>query len=195
MRIFSHLYRKMMQWSHHRHAPRYLALVSFAESSFFPIPPDVMLAPMALAKPECAWRYAAITTISAVLGALLGYVIGLFFFEWISPWLTYFGYMPAYLKVQGLFGVWGAWIMFIAASVSPVPFKLFTIAGGALNTALLPFMLGSLAGRALRYYLVAGLMRLGGKKMHHWLERFVDWIGWSVLILLAISLGVYWCIK
>lgn len=195
MRLFSHLYRKMIHWSHHRHAPVYLGVVSFMESSVFPIPPDVMLAPMTLAKPERAWEYAAITTITAVLGALLGYAIGMFFFQWITPWLEYFGYMPTYLKVQTWFGVWGGWIMFFAASISPVPFKLFTIAGGALNIALLPFLVGSLIGRAVRYYLVAGLMRLGGKRMHDWLERSVDWMGWIGLGFLVIGVGIYYCFK
>jgi membrane protein YqaA with SNARE-associated domain len=194
VRIFSHLYRKMIQWSHHRHAPRYLGLVSFIEASFFPIPPDVMLAPMSLAKPERAWWYATITTVMAVLGALLGYVIGMFFFKWVEPWIIYFGYMPTYLKVQGWFGVWGGWVMFVAG-VTPIPFKLFTIAGGALNTALFPFVIGSLVGRALRFYLVAGLARLGGKKMHHWIERSVDRIGWAVLILLVVGFGIYWCVR
>jgi len=195
MRIFSHLYRKMIQWSHHRHAPSYLGIVSFLESSVFPIPPDVMLAPMALAKPERAWWYATITTVTAVLGALLGYVIGMFFFDWVAPWIEYFGYMPTYLNVQGWFGVWGGWVMFIAASVSPIPFKLFTIAGGALNMALLPFMVGSIVGRAARYFLVAGLMRLGGKKMQHWLERSVDWMGWSAVGLLIVGCSVYWWVR
>src|SRR5258708_7202868 len=96
MRLFSSLYKKMIQWSQHQHAPRYLGAVSFLESSFFPIPTDVMLAPMVLAKPDQAWVYAGITTITAILGAAFGYVIGMYFFDWISPALAYFGYMPAY---------------------------------------------------------------------------------------------------
>jgi membrane protein YqaA with SNARE-associated domain len=192
MRLFSSLYKKMIHWSHHRHAPYYLGIVSFTESSFFPIPPDVMLAPMALARPERAWQYAGITTISAVLGAFLGYLIGMYFFKGIEPLMTYFGYMPAYLKAQSWFAVWGGWVMFVAASVSPVPFKLFTIAGGALHMSLWPFLAGSALGRAGRYFLVAGLMRLGGEKMHRWLERSVDWIGWVVLGLLVVGGVVYW---
>lgn len=193
MRLFSHLYRQVMRWSHHRHAVYYLGAVSFIESSLFPIPPDVMLAPMSLAKPERAWWYATVTTLTSILGALLGYVIGMFFFYWIAPWITYFGYMPAYQQVQHWFEQWGAWIMFIAG-VSPVPFKLFTIAGGALHTSLFPFLIGSIIGRGARFYLVAGLMRLGGEKMHLWLERFVDRIGWSIVGLLSVGYGIYWCV-
>lgn len=193
--IFSRLYRKMMQWSQHQHAPYYLGLVSFMESSVFPIPPDVMLAPMALAKPEYAFRYALLTTVAAVLGAVLGYLIGMYFFEWVEPAFVYLGYMPTYLKVQHGFGVWGGWIMFFAASISPIPFKLFTIAGGALHMPLWPFFIGSALGRASRYFLVAGLMRLGGEKMHRWLERSVDWMGWSAVGLILIGGGVYGCMR
>jgi membrane protein YqaA with SNARE-associated domain len=191
MRLFSHLYRRMIAWSHHRHAPVYLGVVSFLESAVFPIPPDVMLAPMCLAKPERAWWYATLTTVTAVLGALLGYMIGMFFFAWVSPWLEYFGYLPAYLTVENWFAVWGGWIMFIAASISPIPFKLFTIAAGALHMSLLPFVIGSTVGRAARFYLVAGLVRLSGAKIHHWLERSADWIGWSALGLIVIGYGAY----
>lgn len=193
MRLFSHLYRQVMRWSQHDHAVYYLGAVSFIESSLFPIPPDVMLAPMSLSKPERAWWYATVTTITSILGALLGYVIGMFFFYWIAPWLIYFGYMPAYHQVQDWFGQWGAWVMFIAG-VSPIPFKLFTIGGGALHTSLFPFLIGSIIGRGARFYLVAGLMRLGGEKMHVWLERFVDRIGWAMVGLLIAAYGIYWYI-
>jgi len=190
MRLFSHLYRHMIRWAKYKHAQYYLAAVSFAESSFFPIPPDVMLAPMSLAKPDRAWWYATITTVASVLGALFGYVIGMFFIQWVEPLIIQVGYMETYQQVQGWFGKWGAWIMFIAG-FSPIPFKLFTIAGGALHTALIPFLIGSIIGRGMRFYLVAGLMRWGGEKMHLWLERFVDLIGWSVVGLCVVGYGVY----
>lgn len=192
MRLFSRLYRLMMRWSQHRHATYYLGVISFLESSFFPIPTDVMLAPMSLANPARAWWYATITIVTSILGALLGYIIGMFFFYWVAPWITYFGYMPAYQQVEVWFGKWGGWILFFAASVSPIPFKLFTIAGGALQISLGPFIIGSLVGRSIRYYLVAGLMRFGGEKMHLWLERFVDRIAWSILALLIVGYAIYW---
>lgn len=191
MRLFSHLYHRVIQWSRHRHAPYYLGAVSFIESSLFPIPPDVMLAPMSLANPQRAWWYATIATGMSVLGALFGYIIGMFFFHWVAGWLEYFGYMPAYIEVQGWFAHWGGWILFIAG-VSPIPFKLFTIAGGALHTPLLPFILGSIIGRGMRFYLVAGLMRWGGARMDRWLRRFVDVVGWSIVGVLVVGYGIYW---
>lgn len=190
MRIFSKLYLLTLNWSKHPHAPYYLAGVSFIESSFFPIPPDVMLAPMSLARPENAWRLAALTTLSSVLGALLGYVIGMYFFDWIQPFLKVMNYMNQYAQVQTWFHQWGGWVMFLAA-LSPIPFKLFTIAGGALRISLEPFILGALIGRSIRFYLVAGLMRWGGKPMELWLKKTIDRIGWTVLILLIIAYLIY----
>ena len=100
MRLFSSLYERVMRWSRHPHAPRYLAVLSFAESSFFPIPPDVMLAPMALANPARAWRLAALTTAASVIGGLAGYLIGLFAFDMVEPLLHSAGYFPKYLQAR-----------------------------------------------------------------------------------------------
>lgn len=190
MRLFSKLYAYAMQWSRHKHAPIYLAGVSFIEASVFPIPPDVMLAPMSLAKPERAWWYATLTTLFSVLGALFGYVIGMFFFHWIAPLLTYFGYWQSYQQAQAWFENWGGWVMFVAG-VSPIPFKLFTIGAGALHLNILPFIIGSFIGRALRFYLVAGLMRWGGAAMDKWIQKFIDWIGWILLVLCIMAYGIY----
>lgn len=180
----------MMKWARHHHAPYYLGAVSFIESSFFPLPPDVMLAPMCLGNPKKAWYYAALTVIASVLGALLGYLIGMFFFEWASPFLVKLGYWPAYEHVQHWFAVWGGWVMFVAA-FSPIPFKLFTIAGGAMHMPLSLFLIGSIVGRSLRFFLVAGLMRWGGSNMDLWLKRYIDRIGWSVVVFLVFGYGVY----
>jgi len=180
----------MIRWAGHRHAPYYLGFISFIESSVFPIPPDVMLAPMSLAKPERAWWYATITTVCSILGALLGYVIGMFFLHLALPLITQFGYLEAYEKVKLWFDTWGVWVLFIAA-VSPIPFKLFTIAGGAMHMALFPFIVVSFLGRGMRFYLVAGLMRWGGARMDKVLRRTVDWIGWTIVILLVLGIGIY----
>lgn len=190
MKLFTSLYDHMIYWSRHRHAPYYLGTLSFMESSFFPIPPDVMLAPMSLANPHRAWWYATLTTLTSVAGALFGYVLGMFFFHWISPLIVKFGYQAGYEQVRQWFDVWGGWAMFIAG-VSPIPFKLFTIAGGVLAMPLFPFIVGSFIGRGLRFYLVAGLMRWGGAPMERVLRRFVEWIGWGVVVLAVIGYGVY----
>jgi membrane protein YqaA with SNARE-associated domain len=174
-----------MNWARHRHAPWYLGGLSFAESSFFPIPPDVMLAPMCLADPRRAWWLALLTTLTSVAGGLLGYFIGAFAFEMIEPALRASSLWPHYETARTWFDEWGFWAVFVAG-FSPIPYKAFTIAAGTLSMALLPFALASLIGRGARFFLVAGLMRWGGERMEAALRRYVDWLGW--LTVAAIGL-------
>ncbi|MFN3594743.1 MAG: YqaA family protein [Thiobacillaceae bacterium] len=188
MRIFSPLYQRVMQWSRHPRAPWFLGGLSFAESAFFPVPPDVMLAPMALARPQQAWRLALITTLASVAGGLAGYAIGHFAFEWVAPWIEARPrYWQAYQQAVAWFERYGFWAVFVAG-FSPIPYKVFTIAAGVLSMALLPFALASLIGRGARFYLVAALMRLGGARMEAALHRYVDAIGWAVLALAVLAL-------
>ncbi len=182
MKLFSGMYTRVMKWARHKYATYWLALVSFTESSCFLIPPDVMLAPMTLAKPEKAWFYAALTTISSVLGGLLGYLIGLFAFQTVEPWLQSMGYMDSYQLAQQWFEQWGFWAIFLAG-FTPIPYKIFTIASGAAGMALIPFVLGSTIGRGLRFFLVAGLMRWGGSTLELQLHSWVDRIGWATVVL------------
>ncbi len=188
--LFSPLYRRVMHWARHRDAVWYLGVLSFAESSFFPIPPDVMLAPMALARPHLAWRLAALTTVTSVLGGVLGYAIGWLLFEAITPWLHQLHYWDAYLKARDWFDHWGFWAIFLAG-FSPIPYKVFTIAAGTVSMALIPFVLASLIGRGLRFFLVAGLMRWGGATLEASLHTTIDRLGWlTVLAVLLLYLGL-----
>ncbi len=189
MRLFSPLYARAMQWARHRHAPVYLGTMSFAESSFFPVPPDVMLAPMCLAQPERAWRFALLTTITSVAGGLAGYAIGYFAFESLAPWLQTTKYWTSYQTAVQWFNDYGFWAVFIAG-FSPIPYKVFTIAAGALSMALLPFTLASIIGRGARFYLVAGLMKWGGERMETALQRYVDRIGWATVALAALAIAL-----
>jgi len=184
MKIFSHLYDRSLRWSRHPHAERYLAAVSFAESSFFPIPPDVLLAPMTLARPQRWWRLAALTTATSVLGGLLGYAIGYAALEWITPLLHRLDYWRHFETAHRWFEDYGFWAIF-AAGFTPIPYKVFTIAAGAAHMGLLPFLLGSLVGRGARYLLVAGLVRWGGAPIEHHIRRYVDAIGWATLVALV----------
>jgi len=183
MKIFSPLYDLSLKWSRHPHAERYLAGVSFAESSFFPIPPDVLLAPMALARPERWWRLAAITTVTSVLGGLLGYLIGYVAIEAVTPVLHRVGYWQHFETAHDWFQRYGFWAIF-AAGFTPIPYKVFTIAAGAAHMGLLPFTLGSLVGRGARFLLVAGLVRWGGAPIEHQIRRYIDGIGWATLVAL-----------
>jgi len=177
---FRSLYDRVMAWAAHRHAPRYLAAVSFAEASFFLVPPDVMLAPMAMARPARWWRLALLTTVASVLGALLGYLIGHFAIDAAAPWIHRLGYWPAYLRVQGWFAHWGFWAVLLAG-FSPVPYKLFTIAAGAVGMPLAPFVVASLVSRGARFFLVAGLMARGGARMQRVIRDSVEGVGWLLL--------------
>ncbi len=189
MKLFSPLYRKALAWSRHPHAPRYLGAMSFAESSFFPVPPDVMLAPMCLASPARAWYFALLTTLTSVAGGLFGYAIGYFALDAVLPWLEHSRYWPAYQSAVSWFERWGFAAVFIAG-FSPIPYKMFTIAAGALSMALLPFALASIVGRGMRFFLVAGLMAWGGARMEALLHRYVDRLGWATVVLVAV--GALW---
>jgi membrane protein YqaA with SNARE-associated domain len=186
MQLFSSLYERVMRWAAHRHAQWYLAGLSFAESSFFPIPPDVMLAPMALANTKNAWRFALITTVFSVLGGVTGYAIGMFAFDLAQPMLEKAGYMDTYQVAVSWFEQWGVWVIFVAG-FSPIPYKLFTIAGGVVSMALLPFIIASIIGRGARFFIVAGLMVWGGEKMDQMLRQYVDRIGWALVVVVAIA--------
>jgi membrane protein YqaA with SNARE-associated domain len=188
--IFSSLYARVMGWSRHPRAVRYLAGLSFAESSFFPIPPDVMLAPMCLACPQRAYWLAFVTTVSSVLGGLLGYFIGLWAIEMISPWLMASRYAPAYALAQQWFEDYGVWAVLLAG-FSPIPYKVFTIAAGAASMAVFPFVIASVLGRGVRFYLVASLMKWGGAPMEQWLARWVDRLGWILVAVVVIGLLAY----
>lgn len=190
MKFFSYLYNKTILWSQHRHAPYYLAGVSFAESSFFPIPPDVMLLSMGLAHPDRAWRNAFIATLFSVVGGLFGYVIGHFGIELMKPYLEVMGLSQSYQQVVSWFQQYGIWIIFIAG-FSPIPYKLFTVAAGALSMAVLPFTLASIVGRGMRFYLVSFILHRYGSKLHQGLQKYMDWIGWGVVILFLILFAVY----
>lgn len=186
MRLFSRLYAWTLHWAEHPHAPRYLAGLSFAESSFFPVPPDVMLAPMALANRPHAWFYAGLTTAFSVIGGLAGYAIGVFAFGLVEPWLHAVGYWDGYLQVRDWFDRWGFWAVFLAG-FTPIPYKLFTIAAGVIAMALVPFVLASLVGRGARFFLVAGLIVWGGERMQRLLATYVDVIGWALVVLVVVA--------
>lgn len=164
--------------------------MSFAESSFFPIPPDVMLAPMSLANPSKAWKFALLTTLTSVIGGLFGYLIGTFAFDLIEPTLKTSSYWPHYQTAVSWFDKWGFWAIFVAG-FSPIPYKVFTIAAGTVSMALLPFTLASLIGRGGRFFLVAGLMAWGGQRMELTLQKYIDRIGWASVALVILGILIY----
>ncbi len=186
MRIFSKLYVKAMEWAKHPHAVRYLAGLSFAESSFFPVPPDVMLAPMSLATPQRAWFYAALTTVMSVLGGIAGYAIGLLAFDVVQPWLHRAGYWGSYQHAREWFAVWGFWAVLLAG-FSPIPYKVFTIAAGVVVLSFPLFVIASFIGRGARFFLVAGLVQLGGARLERTLRAYAEIFGWMLVVLAVIG--------
>lgn len=186
MKIFSPLYARAMTWSRDPKAPYILGILSFFESIFFPVPPDVMLAPMCMATPKRAWWFALITTLTSVVGGILGYLIGYYAFNSIQPWLETSNYWAAYQTAIAWFKDYGFWAIFVAG-FSPIPFKVFTIAGGAMAMSLAPFILASLIGRGMRFFLVAGLLAWGGPRMEGLLHRYVDRLGWATVAIIVIA--------
>lgn len=190
MRLFGAIYERCLRWAAHPHAERYLAGVSATESVIFPIPPDVMLAPMTLARPERWFRYALICTLASVLGGVLGYLLGAYALEAVMPWIERAGKRETFDQINALFETYGFWIVFVAG-FTPIPYKVFTIASGAAGMGWLPFVLGSVVGRGGRFFLVALLIRWGGARLEASLRRYVEYIGWGVLVAVAIGLLVW----
>lgn len=152
-------------------APFFLAALAFSEASFFPLPPETLLIPMVLANRAKAWRYAIIATLASVAGGVLGWYIGAFLLEVIARPIVHFYHADATLAaLQQKFREWGVWIILIKG-LTPVPYKFVTIASGAAHFALLPFIMASLATRAARFFLVAGLLRRFGAPIETFIEK------------------------
>jgi len=179
MQVFGPLYDRCVTWARHRHAPAYLFGTSVAESIFFPIPVDVMLAPMTLATPRRWWKLALLATLGSVLGGVVGFLLGQFALEAVMPWIVRAGQAQTFAAINAMFEKYGFWIV-VVAGFTPIPYKVFTIASGAAGMALLPFVLGSIVGRAGRFFMVAGLVAWFGPKFEHVFRRYIEIIGWVV---------------
>jgi membrane protein YqaA with SNARE-associated domain len=191
MKIFEPIYRKTLEWASHPKAEKILAVVSFAESSFFPIPVDVMLAPMALADRSKAWRYAFIAMVASVLGAIFGYLIGAILFDSIGQQLIEtLHWQDKFELVKNGFSEYGVWIILIA-SFTPFPYKIVTISSGIFGIALLPFILLSIIGRGGRFFLVSGLVKFFGNDIENMLDKWVERIGWASFVLLVLAAVAY----
>ena len=184
------LHRRLYDWvigfAHSRHSTAALATLSFAESSFFPIPPDVLLMPLCMGNQRKAWWFAAVCTVASVLGGILGWFIGYAFWEATRQfWFDYIpGFTPEkFAQVEGLYNDWGLWILF-AAALTPIPYKVFTIVGGVMHQFLPGFILISLVGRGLRFFLVAGLMWKFGAKITPFIDKYFNLVCIAFTILL-----------
>ena len=179
------MYDYMLRLAANKHAMFFLFLVAFAESSFFPIPPDIMLIPMILAAPVKAYRIAAVATVASVIGGYFGYFIGVFGYDLIAkPILTFYGYMAQFDVFKGYYHEWGAWIVF-GAGLTPFPYKVVTIASGAVHLDLAVFTIASVLSRGGRFFLVAWLLKKYGAPMKTFLEKNLGILSVVFVVLLV----------
>lgn len=178
------LYDRTMALAAGRHAEPALAGVAFAESSFFPLPPDLLLIPMVLANRPRAWRYAALATVASVIGGLFGYLIGAFLFDQIArPLLDFYGYSAKFDEFASLYNEWGVWIV-LFAGVTPFPYKVITIASGATGLNLAVFMVASVVARGLRFFIVAALLYWVGPPIRDFIEKRLGLVFTVFMVLL-----------
>lgn len=186
--------RHVSAWSNHRYSTWLLGAIAFADSSFLPIPPDLMLVPMVLFRPERLWWLLAICTVGSTLGAAVGYLIGYFLWQTLgAPMVEFYGHMDYYLVFKGWVEDWGAAVIIIKA-LFPIPFKIAAIAAGAAEMNPVVFMLASFVGRALHFAMVGGLLVFFGPRIITLIARYErPLIGVSVLAL--IGFGIYWVLR
>jgi membrane protein YqaA with SNARE-associated domain len=182
--MLARLYARVMALAASPNAAWWLALIAFAESSFFPIPPDALLLPMALAKPRSAWRFASICTAASVAGGALGYLIGFAVFDQVArPILDLYGYGAAFEAFQAKFQEYGLWIILIKG-MTPIPYKIVTIAAGAARFDFPMFMAASVLTRGIRFFLVATLLHFFGDAVRDFVERRLT------LVTSALAVGI-----
>jgi len=166
------LYKNLLSAAKHRHANRYLAIVAFSESSFFPIPPDVMLIPMVLAKPDDWWRIALTCTLFSVIGGIAAYFVGFFLFQLVAlPLLEFYNYQNKILEFNEMYHNWGGWVVFLAG-LTPFPYKIITIASGMTQLNLALFIALSVLSRGLRFFAVSVLLYYFGDSIRALLEKY-----------------------
>jgi membrane protein YqaA with SNARE-associated domain len=182
--MLQRLYMRTLALAASPRATWWLFGVAFAEASFFPIPPDALLIPMALARPDRAWRFAAICTMGSVIGGALGYCIGYAVFDQLArPLITFYGYGDKFAGFQALYAQWGLWVILIKG-LTPIPYKIVTIASGAARFNFGVFMAASLVTRGARFFLVATLLHFFGSPVRDFIERRLT------LVTSLLALGV-----
>jgi membrane protein YqaA with SNARE-associated domain len=185
--VIRRVYDWTMRQAASRHAMRALGIVAFLESSIFPIPPDAMIVPMVLARPLEAWRIAMIATAASVVGGLAGYMIGYALLETVGQWIIeLYGLADRVAEYQAAYNRWGLWIILIKG-LTPIPYKLVTIASGMAHFSLPVFILASILTRGLRFFLVAGLLRWYGPPIRDFIEARLTLVttGFAALIVLG----------
>ncbi len=199
MKIFAPMYQRAIAWSKHPRAPAFLTGLSFVEAIFFPVPPEVMLAPMSLAQPKRALWFATLSLIGSVCGAVIGYLLGHYAFEVMRPLFEWLGMMDGIqsgidtIQAKMIESPWAVFWLLVAGGFAPIPMKVFTWASGIVGVPWLPYLAAMAIGRGKRVFLVAIAIRLGGERAERALHRYIEPIGWaaSAVLLVAISYLIY----
>jgi membrane protein YqaA with SNARE-associated domain len=198
MKLFGPLYDRAIAWAQHKRATWILAILSFFEAIIFPVPPEVMLAPMAIAKPKRALLYATISLVAGVLGSLAGYELGHYAYEFVAPYLPqsmqvgiadWVGKLQVMMKEHpgALLGA------LLAAAIQPViPMKFVTWGAGIAGVPMFEYIVCMAVGRGKRLYIVAGAIRIGGQKAADAIHRYIEPIGWIAIVVLVAAAGWLW---
>lgn len=194
--LLRRLYDWVLHWAHTPYAMPALVVLSLAESSFFPIPPDVLLIPLCLGQRQRAWAYAFWCSVASVLGGIAGYGIGAFLWQSAGVGDFFFAYVPGFTpevfeQVKGHYEHWNFWIVFVAA-FTPIPYKVITITAGVCGISFPMFVIASAIGRSARFFLVAGLIRRFGAPIQHFLDKH---LGWVTLVGTALGIAGFVAIK
>ena len=190
MKLFGPIYHRALAWSRHPKAPTLLGGLSFIEAIVFPVMPEVMLGPMCLAQPKRGFRFATISLVFSLLGAVVGYLLGHYAYELVKPGLEALGWLEkidaqvTHLREVVAQSPWKAFWLLVLGGFAPIPMKVFTWASGIVGVPMLPFLLSMGIGRGKRVYLLALAIRLGGERAEKALHRWIEPIGWVAMVLL-----------
>jgi membrane protein YqaA with SNARE-associated domain len=195
MKVFGPMYERALAWAKHPRAPAFLTGLSFAEAVVFPIPPEVMLAPMSLSQPRRSFWFATLSLLGSLVGAVVGYLLGHYAYELIRPlfealgWIERIDAQVQYLRDVAAQSPWKAFWILVIAGFTPIPLKIFTWAAGVVGVPMLPFLASMAVGRGKRVYLIAAAIRLGGERAERALHRYIEPVGWGASALLVVGIG------
>jgi len=198
MKLFRPLYEKAIAWAGKPRADVGLGVLSFVEAFIFPVAPEIMLAPMTLARPRRWWQFAGISLACSLAGSLVGYALGHFAFDAVKPLLAQMGWLPHLDALAQTLGAdahahpWKAFWLLVAAGFVPVPMKVASWACGMVGMPLVPFLGGIAVGRGKRVFLVAGVIRLGGERAERTLRKHIETAGWVIVALVAALVLFFW---
>lgn len=195
MKLFAPIYERTLVLARHRRAPGLLAGLSFIEAIFFPVMPEVMLAPMCLAQPRRGFWFATLSLLGSMAGAVVGYLLGHYAFELARPLFESLGWMHAIdegirvVRAKMAVSPWSVFWFLVLGGFAPIPMKVFTWASGVVGVPWLPYLASMAIGRGKRVFLLALAIRLGGERSERALHRYIEPVGWVALALLTAGIG------